>query len=294
MKQSESIKELATALSKFQGAITSVVKDATVQTAKFSYKYAGLPTVIEHIQAEMSRNDLSIVQAAEPELDVGHLVIETMLLHGSGEWISGYTSLKPVNDDPQGMGSAITYARRYGLCAILGIAADEDDDGETAQVRNTPQKSSTEDKKKQQPEQQGPPEDTGYYCPVHNVKYKATDKRTKGDEWWYSHKADGKWCNKFEQETKEGEPGNDNVPDTKPDVAVIGHINLVWLKESLSKIRASENASVAAGWTEANVLSYMGKAFKVEGDSILEVAPKLSKEQAAQFEEKVNSALDRS
>ena len=133
MKQSESIKELATALSAFQGQITSVTKDATVTTAKFSYKYAGLPTVIEHIRAGMVKNGLSVVQTAQPVIDAGHLVMETMLLHNSGEWIRGHTPLKLVADDPQGMGSAITYARRYGLCAILGIASDEDDDSVLAQ-----------------------------------------------------------------------------------------------------------------------------------------------------------------
>ena len=69
------------------------------------------------------------------------MVWETMLIHKSGEWISGYLPIKPKVDDPQGMGSAITYARRYALSAMLGIVADDDDDAEIAQARKEPPKS---------------------------------------------------------------------------------------------------------------------------------------------------------
>jgi hypothetical protein len=64
------------------------------------------------------------------------VVVETVLMHKSGQWLCGGLSIKPVKDDPQGIGSAITYARRYSLQAVAGIAAD-DDDGEAAMGRDT-------------------------------------------------------------------------------------------------------------------------------------------------------------
>jgi hypothetical protein len=65
------------------------------------------------------------------QVEVGHAILETMLLHSSGQWISGSQVIKPVKDDPQGVKSAITYARRAGLEAIVGVAP-EDDDGNAA------------------------------------------------------------------------------------------------------------------------------------------------------------------
>jgi hypothetical protein len=62
----------------------------------------------------------------------GNSVLETTLYHTSGEWISGTQLVNPVKNDPQGLGSAITYARRYSLSAILGLVSDDDDDANTA------------------------------------------------------------------------------------------------------------------------------------------------------------------
>jgi len=61
------------------------------------------------------------------EEDVENAVVTTLLMHTSGEWIEGKIKLKPVKSDPQGMGSAITYARRYAYQSIIGLAADDDD-----------------------------------------------------------------------------------------------------------------------------------------------------------------------
>ena len=135
MKQSESIKELATALATFQGEITSVNKDSV--NPFFKMKYASLNSIWEHIREPLSKYGLSVIQGGEPDLSDNHVVINTLLLHASGEWILSSLPIKPVKDDPQGIGSAITYARRYGLSAILGLVADEDDDGEVAQARQT-------------------------------------------------------------------------------------------------------------------------------------------------------------
>ena len=130
MNKSESIIELSKALNQFQGKVGSIKKDSV--NPFFKMKYASLTTIWVTIRPLLSSCGLSVVQGATSEMVDGHLVWETKILHTSGEWISAYLPIKPKNDDPQGMGSAITYARRYALCAILGIVADEDDDGNVA------------------------------------------------------------------------------------------------------------------------------------------------------------------
>ena len=68
---------------------------------------------------------------APVELGAGHIGLETRLIHAeSGQWISSVAIIPLPKNDPQGMGSAITYARRYALTAMLGIITEEDDDGE--------------------------------------------------------------------------------------------------------------------------------------------------------------------
>ena len=143
MNKSESITELAKALSVFQGEVKGIKKDST--NPFFKMHYASLSAIWDAIRVPLCNNGLAVSQVALPDLDDGHIILETILLHESGEWLSGFLPIKPTrmgkdgeildNDSPQGMGSAITYARRYGLCAMLGIVADEDDDGETAHDR---------------------------------------------------------------------------------------------------------------------------------------------------------------
>jgi hypothetical protein len=66
------------------------------------------------------------------QFPVGDYGLETILMHESGEWIQANYTMKPVKDDPQGRGSAITYARRYAIAAILSLNIDDDDDGNLA------------------------------------------------------------------------------------------------------------------------------------------------------------------
>jgi len=132
MNQSEEINELATALSKFQGEMTAVKKDAT--NPFFKSKYATLDTIWEAIRKPLASNGLSIVQTMGTDGDSNSLI--TTLLHGlTGQYISGEMTLNPEKNTPQGLGSAITYARRYSLSAILGIVADEDDDAESTKEK---------------------------------------------------------------------------------------------------------------------------------------------------------------
>lgn len=125
MKKSESITELSKALVKFHSEMGKVSKDA--KNPFYKNKYASLSNIIEAVNKPLNDNGLSIVQMPCIE------GLTTMLVHSSGEWISS-TSSTPVKDstDPQKLGSAITYARRYALGAILSLNIDEDDDGQKA------------------------------------------------------------------------------------------------------------------------------------------------------------------
>lgn len=139
MNKSESIANLAEALSKAQGAIKNAVKDSA--NPYFKSKYADLASVWDACRKELSDNGLSVVQVPEIADVAGDgfkIKVNTLLMHSSGEWISGDLVMIPVKEDPQGVGSAITYARRYALSAFVGIAP-EDDDGNAASGKGTTQ-----------------------------------------------------------------------------------------------------------------------------------------------------------
>ena len=127
MNTSSSIANLAEALSKAQGAMRNAPKDSA--NPFFKSKYADLASVSDACRAELAANGLAVAQL--PEIRDGKLVLSYVLMHASGEWISGELEMTPIKSDPQGVGSAITYARRYSLAAITGIAT-EDDDGNAA------------------------------------------------------------------------------------------------------------------------------------------------------------------
>jgi hypothetical protein len=124
MIKSESIKNLAAALVKFQGSMGKIIKGEN--NPFFKSKYASLSNILDAIQGPLAEAGLSFVQLP----DDGKLT--TLLMHTSGEWIEASYTIRPVKDDPQGWGSAITYARRYSLGAALGLNIDDDDDGNAA------------------------------------------------------------------------------------------------------------------------------------------------------------------
>jgi hypothetical protein len=130
MRTSESISALAAALAKAQAVIEGAVKDRA--NPAFRSKYADLSAVWDAIRGPLTSNGLSLVQM--PDIDDGEPVLVTRLLHESGEWLEGTYLLRPIKEDPQGYGSAITYARRYAAMAVCGVAP-EDDDGNAASGR---------------------------------------------------------------------------------------------------------------------------------------------------------------
>ncbi len=138
MKTSENINELATALAKAQAKIKGAEKDA--DNPYFGSSYATLASVWDACRAAITDNGLSVVQGTEGDSDAVKVV--TRLMHSSGQWMESEISVKPMkmkvdrNDPeklvtPQSVGSALTYARRYALAAIVGVAP-EDDDGNAA------------------------------------------------------------------------------------------------------------------------------------------------------------------
>lgn len=125
---SPSIAELAKALAKAQSVMKHAAKTKTNPFHK--NKYADLTDVWDVLRKPLSDNGLSIVQL--PATDQGYLVLTTMLLHTSGEWISSVFRLKSKAETAQEIGGALTYARRYALAAITGNSSDDDDDGNYA------------------------------------------------------------------------------------------------------------------------------------------------------------------
>lgn len=123
MEKSESLNELALALAKAQGAMKPALKDA--DNPYFKSKYADIASVWEACREALSDNNLSIVQLPEPADNA--ILLTTILLHSSGQYLSSQLRFPITKSDPQSYGSALTYARRYALAAAVGVYQDDDD-----------------------------------------------------------------------------------------------------------------------------------------------------------------------
>lgn len=139
MEQSVSIENIAKALIAFQAEVETIKKDST--NPFFKSKYASLENVIEGTRAVLKKNDLAFSQ-----FPAGDNNLTTILMHSSGEFMKSSVKMFPKENTPQGQGSAITYMRRYALSAILGLATEEDDDG-NAGSKPTPPKAPATPKK---------------------------------------------------------------------------------------------------------------------------------------------------
>ena len=141
METSTTTKELATALCAFQSAHIKVAKSAENPAFKNGGKpmrYADLGSILESILPTLTENGLSVVQFPD-----GENGLTTRLNHISGEWMQATGFMRPVQATPQGVGSTITYARRYALCAVLGLIV-ADDDGNAASAPAPPAYSSSQ------------------------------------------------------------------------------------------------------------------------------------------------------
>ncbi len=129
MQKSEAISSLTKALIKVQSDLKPASKNA--ENPHFRSKFADLNSVWDSCRELLTKNGLSVIQGNSVGMD-NTVIVETILAHESGEWIQSELCLPLSKSDPQGVGSAITYGRRYGLAAIVGIVADVDDDGNAA------------------------------------------------------------------------------------------------------------------------------------------------------------------
>ena len=130
MEMSPEINELATALCKAQAQIEGARKDG--HNPHFRSSYSTLASVWDACRAPLSSNGLSIVQGASA--NGADVTITTLLLHTSGQWVRETLTMIGKDHNPQSVGSAISYGRRYQLAAVVGVAP-EDDDAEAAEGR---------------------------------------------------------------------------------------------------------------------------------------------------------------
>jgi len=124
---SSDIAELSAALCKAQGAMEGASKSS--DNPFFKSKYADLSAVWDDVRKPFADNGLSVVQM--PCGGIGSVTLVTQITHTSGQWMRSRMTMVPVKNDPQGIGSCITYARRYSLAAMAGVY-QVDDDGNKA------------------------------------------------------------------------------------------------------------------------------------------------------------------
>lgn len=143
MRYSEGQSELANALALAQGEIENSTKDSV--NPHFRSKYTSLSEALNVVRPVFAKHGLSVVQM--PTFQDNKMFLTTRVMHKSGQFVEGDYQIKPVKEDPQGYGSAVTYARRYSLMAVAGIAP-EDDDGNEASGKE----------EKEQPKQEAKPD----------------------------------------------------------------------------------------------------------------------------------------
>ena len=263
MESSESIKALTEALCKVQSQLQPARKNA--DNPFFHSRYADLVEVWENCRKLLADNGFAVLQTLD-EID-GKTLLETTLSHISGEWVRGKMGIHAIESNfkeignvltPQGIGSAITYARRYGLCAIVGITTiGEDDDGNTGTGK-------------------------AHWCAVHSTPFFKTGKMKT-----YAHPigSSGQWC--YEHKPEKGEPekeleGNGGIPPGNGNL-----INLGWLKEKLEILQGKE----IPAWTNQAVVNYLGLLTGTEPGSVVEAVQALNAEQAKQFVDQINEAV---
>jgi len=139
LNKSESIANLVKALSTLQGELKDADKNAL--NPHFKSKYADLSEVLGNLRPLLAKNQLALSQF--PSFENGIVSVTSLLAHASGEWIESTASAPATKQDVQGVGSAITYLKRYSAAAIVGMAsADQDDDGNSVstiqKVENKP------------------------------------------------------------------------------------------------------------------------------------------------------------
>jgi hypothetical protein len=135
MQTSETVSKLYEALSMAQGEIEDAKKDT--ENKFFNSKYADLASVWDACRLPLSKNGLCVMQAPF-NTEIGEVGVTTILAHKSGEWSRSDIKLKVTTNDPQKIGSLISYLRRYSLMAMIGVAQKDDDDDGNKASHDTP------------------------------------------------------------------------------------------------------------------------------------------------------------
>jgi hypothetical protein len=123
------------AIHNVQQALEVIGRTEKADVGKYSYKYASMSTIWNELKPLLKREGLTIIQAPSSTDGQAHGdFLTTGIYHESGEFMTTTSRLVITRDDPQGYGSAITYARRYALVSMLGIITDDDNDASTQRL----------------------------------------------------------------------------------------------------------------------------------------------------------------
>src|SRR5204863_4299396 len=134
-RSSESVAALASALAKAQAelvnpekSLTATVRSGRPGEGERSFRYAPLASGLDIVRKTLGQHEIATVQTTAIDRDAGLINLTTMLVHASGEWIASDWPVCPIADmaSPQRMGAALTYARRYALFTLVGIAGEDD------------------------------------------------------------------------------------------------------------------------------------------------------------------------
>jgi hypothetical protein len=178
VKQSESITKLAAALVKAQGQIHGA--RASGINPHFKAEYSTLADIWTACRPALAANGLAVVQTPgktrQNEDGRNYLSLDTQLVHESGEWIEQSLTMPLAKIDPQGYGSALTYARRYALASMVGVVT-VDDDAENATNHNAPGTTAVPVTKSQNGKPDAPPSD------AQKKGFHAAGVTAYGDEW---------------------------------------------------------------------------------------------------------------
>src|SRR6478672_7811388 len=134
-RSSESIGAIAAALAKAQGelinpekSLTATIRSPFPREADRTFRYASLSSGLEIVRKALGKHEIATVQTTAIDTEAGLVRLTTVLAHSSGEWVSSDWPVCPVGDTaaPHRMGAALTYARRYSLFTLVGIAGEDD------------------------------------------------------------------------------------------------------------------------------------------------------------------------
>src|ERR1700744_6767291 len=132
-RSSETIGAIAAALAKAQGelanpekSLVAIIRSPFPRQGDRTFRYASLASGLDIIRKSLGQHEIATVQTAAIDQESGQIRLTTLLAHASGEWISSDWPVCSVGETAHRMGAALTYARRYALFALVGIAGEDD------------------------------------------------------------------------------------------------------------------------------------------------------------------------